>query len=155
MPAPFTDDDVNRLRIAMGRTIRELDRRTNVEEVTRAQLTILATIARVKRIGLAELADYEGINPTMLSRVVGKLEVLGLVRRIADDVDRRVAHVEITAAGVRMWERHRKVRTKVLAGLLTELSEHDSRALVAALPALEALADITRSAQRRGDRPGL
>ncbi|GAA1799489.1 MarR family transcriptional regulator [Luedemannella flava] len=152
MPAPFTDDDVNRLRIAMGRTVRELDRRTNVEEITRAQLTVLATIAREKRIGLAELAEYEGINPTMLSRVVGKLEQLGFVRRTTDDVDRRVAHVEITAAGVRRWDKNRKIRTRVLAGILAELSEADAKALMAALPALEALADITRV--QRGHRPG-
>ena len=147
MPAPFTDDDVNRLRIAMGRTVRELDRRTNVEEITRAQLTILATIAREKRIGLAELAEYEGINPTMLSRVVGKLEQLGFVRRIPDEADRRVAHVEITPVGLRRWDKNRKIRTKVLGGILAELSEADSEALMAALPALEALADITRSSR--------
>jgi DNA-binding MarR family transcriptional regulator len=149
MPAPFTDDDVNRLRIAMGRTVRALDRRTNVEEMTQAELTILATIAREKRLGLAELAEYEGINPTMLSRVVGKLEQLGFVRRVPDDVDRRAAHVEITAAGVRRWDKNRKIRTKVLAGILAELPESDSEALMAALPALEAMADITRSVQQR------
>src|SRR5690349_11846805 len=148
MPAPFTDDDVNRLRVALGRTVRALDRRTNVEEVTRAQLTVLGTIAREKRIGLAELAAYEGINPTMLSRVVGRLEQLGFVRRIPDDTDRRMAHVEITTAGVRRWDKNRQIRTSVLAGILEELPEPDSTALLAALPALETLAELTRAAHR-------
>jgi DNA-binding MarR family transcriptional regulator len=140
----FSSDDVSRLRMALGRTVRALDRRTNLDDLTRTQLTVLGTVVRVGRIGVAELAEFEAINPTMLSRIVGKLEEKRLVRRVPDDVDRRVTHVERTASGTQVSERHRRERTKLLAELLAELPQQDAAALLAAVPALEALAERAR-----------
>jgi DNA-binding MarR family transcriptional regulator len=127
--------------MALGRTVRALDRWTNRDDLTRTQLTVLGTVVRNGRIGVAELAEFEAINPTMMSRIVGKLEERGLVRRVPDDVDRRVTHVECTVSGTKAWEQHRRERTKLLAELLAELPQHDAVALLAAVPALEALAD--------------
>ena len=53
--------------------MRALDRRTNREDIPRTQMTVLFTIANAERIAVAELAEFEAINPTMLSRILGKL----------------------------------------------------------------------------------
>ena len=153
MPVEFGDDDVTRLRMALGRVVRGLDRRTNEQDLTRTQLIVLGTIARTKRIALAELAEFEGINPTMLSRIVGKLEDLGHVRRVPDEQDRRVAHAEITPSGEAVWQRHRQVRSTLLAKLLSDLPQNEAASLLAAIPALEALAAIARPSPPREDEP--
>jgi DNA-binding MarR family transcriptional regulator len=93
---------------------------------------------------LSELAEHEGINPTMLSRIVGKLCDEGLIVRRSDDRDRRAFHVEVTEAGSEEHDRIVARRTETLAAGLARLSAADRERLVHALPALELLvADLT------------
>jgi DNA-binding MarR family transcriptional regulator len=146
--AEFTAAEVTRLRVALGRTVRSLDRRTNSPEISRTELTVLGTINRLKRVPLGELAEYEGLNPTMLSRILGKLEDQGLITRETAGNDRRAVLAVITAQGRKAWEKQRKRRDDLVAELLTELPGADVQSLLDALGALEALADASRA--RRG-----
>jgi DNA-binding MarR family transcriptional regulator len=99
---------------------------------------------------LSDLADHEGINPTMLSRIVGKLCDEGLILRRSDDRDRRAFHVEVTEAGREQHDRIVALRTETLAAGLARLSATDRERLVGALPALELLvADLTASHDSR------
>jgi DNA-binding MarR family transcriptional regulator len=77
----------------------------------------------------------------MLSRVVAKLEDQGFVRRLSDDADGRVCRVEVSEAGRRLHDRVRSERTDVLSSELDLLSTPDRHAVMAALPALELLAE--------------
>lgn len=140
----FDDESVTRLRVALHRTVRALDRRTNRDDVPRTQMMVLFTIARNGSIPLAELAEFEGINPTMLSRVLGKLEAGGLVRRVPDAEDRRVVHAEVTDAGRSVARQQRDRRAQIFADLLADVPADSLAALHAALPALEAIADVAR-----------
>jgi DNA-binding MarR family transcriptional regulator len=97
-------------------------------------------MARHGPMRLSELADHEGINPTMLSRIVGKLCDEGLILRRSDDRDRRAFHVEVTDAGRAAHDRIVARRTEALAVGLSRLSESDRERLLSALPALELLA---------------
>ena len=141
------DDDVNRLRIALGRISRFIDRQVSGEGMTRSQLSVLGTIARSKSLGVGELAEAEGLNPTMCSRIVGKLEAAGLVRRASGAEDRREVRVEITAAGNRLHLKLRAQRTRLLTERLAHLPAAERRALLAAVPALELLADAMRPSE--------
>ena len=94
------------------------------------------------------MAEWEGINPTLLSRVIAKLVDDGLLERASDAGDRRAAWVAATAAGHRLAERMRRERTDALNAALGELSERDTRRVESALPALEALAE-----ELKGRRP--
>jgi DNA-binding MarR family transcriptional regulator len=144
-------DDVNRLRIALGRISRLVDRQVSGDGMTRTQLSALGTIARNRSIGVGDLADVEGFNPTMCSRMIGKLEAAGLVRRAQGEDDRREVRVEITAAGTRLHSRLRDQRSKLLRERLDQLTARDRRALLAAVPALESLAEAMRPAESRPD----
>jgi DNA-binding MarR family transcriptional regulator len=150
------DNDVNRLRIALGRIARTVDRQITGDGLTRTQLSILGTLAREKSIGISELAEIEGLNPTMLSRIVGKLEATGLVQRTPSPDDRRSVVVEITPAGARTHAKLRRQRTALFAELLAELPDDEVAALMVALPALESLSERFKSAHRptagAGDR---
>jgi len=77
----------------------------------------------------------------MLSRVVARLEDLELLRRLGDDTDRRVARAEVTPAGRQLHARIRSERTDLLSRQLELLDEPERRAVLAAIPALELLAE--------------
>lgn len=138
------EGEINRLRVALGRISRTVDRQVAGDGMTRTQLSLLGTVARERRIGIGELADIEGLNPTMTSRLVGKMEDKGLVRRSPAEEDRRSVVVEITAAGSRLHTRLRAQRTRLFTARLADLPAPQRDALLHAVPALELLAEALR-----------
>ena len=142
-PAPLDLDTVSRLRIVLGR-LQRLLRATPAAKaagLTPTKSAVMFAVVRQGPVGLSELAQEEGLNPTMLSRTVGSLVDEGLLERTSDPNDRRAALVSVTTAGRRLIERVRRERSEALNAALEPL-EHDHReALQQALPALEALAE--------------
>ncbi len=142
--APILDvDTAARLRVAIGRLSQRLriTAAGSAAGLTPTRISVLLTVVRSGPIRLAELAELESLNPTMLSRVVSDLVDAGLVARVSDDGDRRAAWVKITPAGGKLAERIRRVRTDALNRALEDLSEGDRQAISQALPALEGLAE--------------
>lgn len=139
-----------RLRAVVGQLSRRLTALARGAGMTPTQLSVLGVLARRGPLRLSELADIEGLNPTMLSRVVAVLEGEGLVRRLPDPDDRRAARVETTALGRRSHDRLRTQRGRVLADALASLSPEQVAAIEAALPALEALTEATRGREGAG-----
>jgi len=158
---PSHDPDAEaavRLRAAIGRLARKLRPTEAGAGLTPTQLSVLLAVLRSGPIGLSELAELEGLNPTMLSRVVSGLSEAGLVRRVVDEADRRAALVEATPRARRLRDRMRKERSDVLLAQITRLGPAERRALAAALPVLETLAELVgeraapASAPTRGGR---
>lgn len=141
MADTFDTDDVTRLRIALGRISRFLDRQSRGDQLTRTQASVLASVTRLGPIRLSELADVEGLNPTMLSRIVAKLEDAGLFARRPDPADGRASFVEVTDVGRAEQMRLRAERSQLLSARLDALPPDRAAELLAALPALESLAD--------------
>jgi DNA-binding MarR family transcriptional regulator len=138
---PDTSDFPTRMRRAVGRLSRRLRQTHAGAELTPSQYEVLVTLVLHSPVRHAELAALEGLNPTMLSRVVGKLEARGLATRLADDADGRVVHVAVTKEGRDLVARIRTERSDVLRSALSGLSDEAVRTLEAALPALEDLAE--------------
>jgi DNA-binding MarR family transcriptional regulator len=128
-----------RLRTVVGRLGRRLGSSGPGGGLTASQLSVLGAVARHGPIRLSDLADHEGINPTMLSRIVGKLDDAGLIVRRCDDRDRRAFHVEVTPDGRAEHDRIVARRTETLATGLARLTPEEREQLIAALPALEHL----------------
>jgi DNA-binding MarR family transcriptional regulator len=137
--AVVDDISVDRLRTALTRISRRINRQVSAEGLTATQLSVLSTVVHRGPLGLKELAEVEGVNPTMLSRIVGKLEVAGLIERQVDADDRRAARVAVTTAGARLHRRVLSKRSALLAERLAELPAATVAAIVAALPAFEEL----------------
>jgi DNA-binding MarR family transcriptional regulator len=135
---------VARLRKVIGRLARELNEASTVEGLTPTQYSVLALIRSRGPLGLAELAELEGLNPTMVSRVIRVLDDAGLIRRKPDPADLRAARVEITPDGEQVHEHVREVRTRVLTDCLTQLPPATVDVLLAAVPAMEDLAEAIR-----------
>jgi DNA-binding MarR family transcriptional regulator len=140
------DVDVTaRLRGVINRLFRQFNASATGEGLTPSQASALGLIAWRGPLSLADLAEMEGLNPTMVSRIVGKLDEAGLARRVQNPQDLRAGLVEITEAGASMHERIKAERGKVVAEGLGRLPEADREAIIDVLPALEALAGALRS----------
>ena len=116
--------------------------------LTPTAISLLLSVVRSGPARLSDLAEAEGLNPTMLSRVVGGMVQDGLLKRSSDEGDRRAAWVAPTATGRRLAERMRRERTVAVNAALDGLSEPERRRIAQALPALEALAE-----ELKGRRP--
>jgi DNA-binding MarR family transcriptional regulator len=139
---------IGRLRGVIGRLARQLNDTSTDEGLTPTQYSVLGLVRSRGPLGLAELTELEGLNPTMLSRIVRKLDENGLIRRLPDPSDLRAARVEITHAGELVHERVRERRTSVLSECLDQLPQETADTLLAAVPALEALAAAVKTPRR-------
>ena len=75
------------------------------------------------------LADGLRLSHSRAVRVVDRLEADGLARRRPDPADRRVARIELTAAGRRAADRVVSARASALDDVLSGLTADERRAL--------------------------
>jgi DNA-binding MarR family transcriptional regulator len=153
MPPTLTPTDLEttaRLRAVIGKLSRRLRPTPTARAagLTPTRISVLLTVVREGPIRLSDLADGEGINPTQLSRAVAHLVESGLVERAADEGDRRAAWLKPTAAGRKLAERIRRERTDALNLALEGLDPAERERIVAALHALEHLAEQLREGER-------
>lgn len=138
-------ESADRLRRVVSRLARYLNASSTAEGLSPSQASILAIISSRGPLSAADVVTIEGLNPTMLSRVLGKLDRAGLVVRTPDPDDNRAIKVAATARGRVVSKRIRAERAKGLAGLVVGLAPHHQADLVRALPALEALVQELQS----------
>ena len=133
--------DAVRLRSVIARADRLLARQGTGAGLTRTQLSILGAVARGGPSSHGALAEREGVNPTMLSRVVASLAAAGLVQRRPHPDDGRQGLVEVTAAGTCLHDRLQRDRTALLSEYVDALPAADASTLHDALEVLEGLVE--------------
>ena len=139
------DDAAIRLRRVIIKLARQLNASSTGAGLTPSQASALGLIVARGPLGLGELAELEGLNPTMLSRVVGKLHSMGLIDRVREPADLRIVTVVSSAAGRRVDKQIKARRAAAISQWLERLPPEQVSALTMALPALEELADTMRS----------
>ena len=127
------------LRVSILRLSRRL-RQEAAGQITASQLSALAAVAYQGEISLGELAAIERVAPPSMTRIASRLEDAGLVARVADASDRRVARLVITPVGQELLDETRTRRDAFLAGRIQVLSEQERQQLACAIPLLEKLA---------------
>jgi DNA-binding MarR family transcriptional regulator len=137
-------DPTTRLRAVIGRLSRRLRPTAAGSGLTPSQTSVLFTVVRLGPLGLSEISEIEGINPTMLSRIAAQLCESGLINRESDPQDKRAALVRATPAGQGVRKRTQQERKEHMA----KLTEEQRELLWSALPVLETLAE-----QIPGGRP--
>jgi DNA-binding MarR family transcriptional regulator len=142
-------DTVIRLRRVVLSLARQLYATSREEGLTPTQTSVLGITTVKGPLSLAELTEIEGLNPTMLSRVIGKLDSFGLIRRLRDPDDSRAAWVEVTPAGQEMYERIAAQRSAIISECVAGLPAEQEAVLIAALPAFEQLATELRATVRK------
>lgn len=135
--APATID-VARLRLAIVRLARR-QRQQSGTGLTPSLQSALAVVDVRGPLTLGELATVEQVSPPTTTRIVAKLEEMGLVARTPDPVDRRITRVDVTDEGHRQLAESRERRDAWLRDRLAELPHDEVATLAAAIEPLEHL----------------
>ena len=141
-------DATVRLRGVVNRLARQFNASATHEGLTPTQASVLGLIAFREPMTLTDVATLEGLNPTMVSRVIGRLDELGLIERQPSASDLRVTFVSLTQEGHATHTRVKEQKAQVIADGLDRLDETDQASITAALPALEALSGALRPTSR-------
>ncbi len=139
--SPEVEEVADWLRATVGRLARSLRAAQGSSVLSPSQREVLGIVARRGPIRLAKIAADEGMNVTMVSRIVSQLEDASLVERQSDLDDERVVHVAATRSGRRLADELRRERTRVLSDALEGLTDRELRRLIDVLPALDAIVE--------------
>lgn len=86
---------------------------------------MLATVEKLDRPSLGDLAVAEQVQPPSVTRIVRNLEEAGLLHCWRDLEDRRCTRVRLTPEGQRELETIRQRKTEFLEKKLLSLSSED------------------------------
>lgn len=128
-----------RLQRVVGKLSRLL-RRGEPSVIGPGAMSALSTLATEGPLRPSDLATREGVRPPTMTRIVTGLEEGGYVERTVDPADRRASLLAVTALGDDLVLGTRTARRSHLARHLARLTPAERRALAAALPVLETLA---------------
>jgi DNA-binding MarR family transcriptional regulator len=130
-PGPVDVELAAHLRMTvtrLARRLRQLD--ASVDGITLSQLSALYVLDKRGPMALGDLAGAEKVQPPTMTRIVTRLEELGLAARRPHATDGRVAMIDATAQGRTLVEESRLRRTAYLAEALANLAA-PQRALLA------------------------
>src|SRR6185436_9103912 len=125
------------LREAIQRLNRRLRQARPVGDLTFSQLSALTSLQLAGALTPRELADVERVQPPTMTKIVGKLEDLGLVARTPHPTDGRQVILAPTEQGRAMYARFEQARNDWLAEQLAALSAEDRDVLVRAAQLLQ------------------
>jgi MarR family transcriptional regulator, transcriptional regulator for hemolysin len=91
------------------------DRLAKAHGITRAQLIILARLARESDLSQCELASIAEVSPVTIARLIDRLEALGLVERCADGADRRIWRLRLTSKAAPLQRDINRLRARLHA----------------------------------------
>ena len=120
------EETAARLRRSVTRLNRRL-RQNSLADVSPAQASMLATIEKLSKPTLGDLAKAEQIQPPSVTRLVQSLVDANLCTRTVDENDRRAQRVELTALGRKELQSIRRKKTVWLSSRLEELSASDQK----------------------------
>jgi DNA-binding MarR family transcriptional regulator len=133
-----TPDLAVRLRLAITRT----SRRLRQEAGTGLSPTLTAALATIDVHGPltpSELAARERVRRPTATRLVARLEALGVLQRAADPADRRSSLLSVTPEGRALLEEMRGRKTAYLAHRIEKLDDEERATLDRATAILERL----------------
>jgi DNA-binding MarR family transcriptional regulator len=143
-PPTGTDSLAADLARSVGRLRRSLNREvragSELPPLPEAQLEILRLVDRRPGLRVQDAAAELRLAPNTVSTLVHRLVDAGLVRRVADPADGRVAHLRLSAAAEQRLRRWRDRRQEVLAARLADLDSADRLVVERAVPVLERVA---------------
>lgn len=138
-----TLDVASQLRACLGPLVRKVRGLREESDLTLAQASMLARIARHGPTSAAELAAIEMIRPQSAAQVIMALERQGFVARTPDPADSRRVIVQTTQKGSDWVADTRAVWNERLAKVIAaEFTTAEQRRLAGAVELLERLRDV-------------
>jgi DNA-binding MarR family transcriptional regulator len=105
---------------AVLRLARQMRQAAQDGELTGSALALLASLHRDGAMSAVELARHEGLQPQSLSRLLARLDRLGLLQRSIDPADARRHVIAITVQGTAALMRQMVRRRDWLADRMAE-----------------------------------
>ena len=81
---------------------------------------IVAADKKEERLISTQLADKVGVTRSAISQMVNRLSEKGLVQRVPDDVDRKIAYIELTGNAKELYNAQRKRMGEVVAKVVAD-----------------------------------
>lgn len=131
-------DTFQTLLIGMRRVARRVARR-NLPELPGSERELLNLVAENRGIGVNEAARRMLVSPNTVSTLVRTLCRKGLIERLSDPSDRRVAVLHPTAAGMARKHKAARLRAESMVDAMLALDEKDRRLVMEAIPAMQRL----------------
>jgi DNA-binding MarR family transcriptional regulator len=131
-----TPELAGHLRLVIVRTARRLRQEAGTD-LSPSMTAALATVARHGPITPSELAARERIQRPTATRVLARLEEMGLIQRTPDPQDRRSSLVAATATADALLDELRTRKTAFLAERLETLDPDERATLDRAADILE------------------
>jgi MarR family transcriptional regulator for hemolysin len=159
---PNTDEYIGVVISDVARLLRtEFDRRVRRLGITRAQWLVLTRLHRRPGASHSELAEMMEVEKATAGRMIDRLVANGWVERRTQRDDRRVKRVYLTPEAERVHKRIWRVAEDTVNAALSDLSERESKQLMALLQRIkktlvstngseEARSALTTPARKRG-----
>ena len=139
------------LRDGILRLSRRLRQVRSVGELTQSQLSALTSLELAGALTPRELAETERVAPPTMTRIVARLEELGIVQRVPHPTDGRQVILSATELGRQVFADYRRARDAWLTKQLDSLTERERETLQAAA---EILTRIARNGTTRDGSAG-
>jgi DNA-binding MarR family transcriptional regulator len=110
-------------------------------ELSRTAASVLRTLRDEGPCRITELAKGEAVAQPTMTTLISRLEQQELVERRPDPHDARAVLAHLTDAGRTALAQRTATRVEAVSRRLDQLSPQERAAIVAALPALERIAD--------------
>lgn len=109
--------------------------------LTASQIELVGLLRRAPGLSVAEAAEQLHLAPNTVSTLIGQLAEAGVVVRVADPTDRRIARLDLEPTARQKVSEWSDRRAEALARAMTTLSPEDQRVLTRAAPVLVQVAD--------------
>jgi DNA-binding MarR family transcriptional regulator len=118
-----------------------------------SQALLIALLDDLGPTRITRLAEYEHCSQPAITALVARLEAQGLVRRDADESDRRAVLVSVTSLGLARLEESRQALSARIMMIFDDLSVEQQRRLGEAVNEIQTLLGLSsRPASPIGDR---
>nr|WP_026162400.1 MarR family transcriptional regulator [Corynebacterium ulceribovis] len=132
--AEIEDLLANEIRPMLTRLELLYTRVSQESSISRAQLSIMSTLADVGPCRISQIAQTESIRMPTASNAIHQLEKLGMVTRVRDVEDRRGVQVKLTDKGHEELNRVGAERNRLFRALFTGLDREQLERAVSAIP---------------------
>lgn len=144
MTVTSPDADVAQLSTTLERVVVMVRRLMPSQPMSLTAVSVLRTLETSGATRLTELSTAQGVTQPAMTQLVTRLERDGYVERGGSPHDARVVLVSLTESGRAFLRHRREMRAAHLNDLLDRLPADDRARILAAVPALNLLADLGR-----------
>ena len=116
---------------------------------------ILAAKYVGKRLISTQLAGLLGLTRSAISQIVNRLEDQGIVQRVADDVDRKIAYIEITEEALKTYGDDLRICVEFVGRVVKKFGVEKFNAMCASFEEFCALIEVEKAdfvAKRKSTR---